>query len=59
MKPILLITVTADQAVPAGLVEALRAAGGQAETMVLGNDFDALLDKLQDNVLPVVLKPDR
>jgi len=53
-KQVLLINPAAAPAMP-GLAEALRAAGAQVREMNM-DDYGALLDALQQDWMPVVLK---
>ncbi len=53
-KKILLINPASATAMP-GLAEALRAAGAEVQEMHLG-DYGALLDALEQDWMPVVLK---
>lgn len=53
-KRVLLVNPAAAPAMP-GLAEALRAAGAQVREMNM-NDYGALLDALQQDWMPVVLK---
>lgn len=54
-KQVLLIDPAAAPAMP-GLAEALRAAGAEVREMKL-DDYEALLDALEQGFMPVVLKP--
>lgn len=55
-KRILLIHARADRASFPELADALRKAGAEVEQHLLTDNYDALLDALQGDVLPVVLK---
>ncbi|HNQ04506.1 MAG TPA: hypothetical protein PKH69_07820 [Thiobacillaceae bacterium] len=56
-KKVLLIHPRADKPGLAGLAPALRAAGAEVEEFFLRGDYPALLDALEGEVLPMVIKP--
>lgn len=55
-KRVVLIDPLAGAARLPGLAEALRAAGAEVREMSLGGDFDGVLNALEQDFLPVVLK---
>ena len=56
MKRVLLIHPRADQAALPELAGALRRAGAEVDEHFIKGDYSALLDKLEGDVLPVVVK---
>jgi hypothetical protein len=55
-KRVVLIDPLAGAARMPGLAEALRAAGAEVREISLGGDYGAVLDALEQDFLPVVLK---
>jgi hypothetical protein len=55
-KRVLLIDPLAGAASMPGLAAALREAGAEVREISLGHDYDAVLDALEQDFLPVVLK---
>lgn len=55
-KKVVLIHPRADKTAMPGLAEALREAGAEVEQHFLSGDYKALLDALDGDVLPVVVK---
>ena len=55
-RKVLLIHPRADQAGLPGLADALRRAGAEVELHFLADDCTALLDALEGDALPVVVK---
>jgi hypothetical protein len=55
-KKIVLIHTSPEQAGLPGLAEALSHAGADVSEFVMTGDYDALLDVLEGDVLPVVIK---
>ncbi|MDO9226060.1 MAG: hypothetical protein Q8M09_17570 [Pseudomonadota bacterium] len=55
-KRIVLIHTSPEQTGMPGLAEALSRAGADVTQFVMTGDYAALLDVLEDDVLPVVIK---
>lgn len=55
-KRIVLIHTTPDQPGLPGLAEALGRAGADVEEFVMTGDYAALLDAIEGDVLPLVIK---
>jgi hypothetical protein len=55
-RKVLLIHPVPGRACLPELADALRRAGAEAEDFFVTGDYSALLDALQDDVLPVVVK---
>jgi len=55
-KKVLLIHPHADRAALPELAGALRRAGAEVKEHFMAGDYSALLDKLEGDVLPVVVK---
>jgi hypothetical protein len=58
-KKILLIHPFGEQACLPELASALRRVGAELEEVFIGEDYTVLLDALEEDVLPVVVKDNR